>query len=430
MYKILTLLLVISFNSYSTTLNEAISQVVNETNYENKANEVIIEQETYNSSISSAKQTIVQYTPTPYLFFTYSNPFQTHLDGTLPNNITIPPKFITGLVQKNYGFAIDYNIASIPQAIKKIQSMIVVKAVAKSTMEGKESEFYYNLSTIYLELYKTQATLSLQEKIYEIAKIRYTEIQKNTQYGMASKKDLLMSESDLLKAEMNLENYKNLLQNAQEKYIQKFKIIHTDLTIPDTSLFSIANNIEELRNKILNNQNIIATNKLAQSYKIESNIEKLNLLPKVTLTYRQLFNNPDPSLGFPNYSQSIFSVNANFNLLNINSYFASKKYSHEEKKKKAESKLMKSSYETEAVNIWHETQHQEQMIIVLTKVVKNLQEVYLITKNEVRTGLKSYTEELLKKQEYQSAELELLNAKIKKAQNIQRLKFLTGQNTF
>jgi len=233
-----------------------------------------------------------------------------------------------------------------------------------------------------------------------------------------------------MQAEMNLEKDENALKNAQVKYKEKFQTLHYDLQITETPITKIAQNTEDLKEKIINNQNIISLNQVAKSYKIESSIEKLNLLPKVTITYRNLFNHPDPSLGFPNYMQTSFAVNANFNLLNINNYFASKKYSHEEKKKKAEAKMFKASYETESVNLWNDARHQEELILVLTKVVQNAKEIYNITKNEVRSGTKPFTEELRAKQDYNTTELSLIEARLKKAQNIQRLKFLTGMEAF
>ena len=57
-------------------------------------------------------------------------------------------------------------------------------------------------------------------------------------------------------------------------------------------------------------------------------------------------------------------------------------------------------------------------------------EVYNITKNEVRSGTKPFTEELRTKQDYNTAELNLIEAKLKRTQNIARLKFLTGMNPF
>ncbi len=429
MKRISAILLLLSTQSHAITLGDAISTVVNDTSA-SISNELIVENEAYNSNIVASKQSISQYAPVPYLFYSYSTPLSTQLNGSLPAGFNFPTKFITGLTQENYGFAVDYNIASLPQAVRKIQSIGVVRSAAKNSMEGKKAEFYYNLANVYIELYRAEEILILQKKIYETAKARAIEIQKNAQYGMASKKDSLLSESEILQAEMNLENYQNILKNAQAKYQEKFKTLHAGLELVETPLFQIAKNVDELKEKITQNQNVIALNQTAKSYKIESGIEKLNLLPKVTITYRNMFNNPDSSLGFPNYMQSTFAVNANFNLLNITNYYGSKKNSHESKKKFAEAKIVKASYEIEATNLWNDTRHQEELILVLTKVVNNAREIYSITKNEVRSGTKSFTEELRTKQEYHTAELNLIEAKLKKMQNIQRLKFLTGMSAF
>ena len=429
MKRISAILLLLSTQVHAITLGDAISTVANE-KYPNISNELVVENEAYNSNVALARQSISQYAPVPYLFYSYSTPIATQLNGSLPSGFNFPTKFITGLTQENYGFAVDYNIASLPQAVRKIQSIGVVKSAAKNSMEGKKAEFYYNLANVYIELYRAEAMLNLQKKIYETAKARSVEIQKNAQYGIISKKDSLLSESELMQAEMNLENYQNILKNAQARYQEKFKTLHTGLELVETPLFQIAKSVEELKEKITQNQKVIALNQTAKSYRIESGIEKLNLLPKVTVTYRNMFNNPDPSLGFPNYMQTTFAVNANFNLLNVTNYYGSKKNAHESKKKFAEAKIVKASYEIEAVNLWNDTKHQEELILVLKKVVNNAREVYNITKNEVRSGTKPFTEELRAKQDYNTAELNLIEAKLKRTQNIARLKFLMGMNPF
>ncbi len=430
MKKILFALLVLSSKSYATTMREAISVVANQTQDGKIANELSVENEAYYANIAGAKQTISQYIPTPYLFYSYSNPFSTVLSSSASSSLTIPTGFITGLKQENYGFAVDYNIASLPQALKKVQSVGISRSAARNTMEGKKAEFYYNLANVYIELYRAEETLNLQKKIYETAKSRFAEIQKNAQYGMASKKDILLAESELLQSEMSLENSHNVVKNAQAKYQEKFQTLHTNLELSDGFLSEIATNIEDLKAKILQNQNVIALNQTAKTYKIESTIDKFNMLPKVTLTYRNLINHPDSSLGFPNYTQSTFAVNVNFNLLNVSNYLGSKRNYHESKKKMAEAKIVKNSYETEAVNLWNDVRHCESLIVVLTKVVNNSREVYNITKNEVRSGTKSFAEELRTKQDFHAAELNLIEARLKKAQNIQRLKFLTGARAF
>ena len=147
MKRISAILLLFSTQVYAITLGEAISTIASEKS-ENIANELVVENEAYNSNIAASKQSISQYTPVPYLFYSYSTPLATQLNGSLPAGSNFPTKFITGLTQENYGFAVDYNIASLPQAVRKIQSISVVRSAAKNSMEGKKAEFYYNLANV------------------------------------------------------------------------------------------------------------------------------------------------------------------------------------------------------------------------------------------------------------------------------------------
>ena len=418
------ILLCISNQAAAITLDEAITSVQKQQN----VHEVVLEDLSYKSDIASAKQTVDQFLPNPYLFYNYTKPGDPRFASPLPQvNEGFPTRFVTGLVQKNYGIAVDYNILSLPQLIKKVQSINVAKAAAFTSTEHKKNEFFYILAQTYIELYRTEATLNLQKKIFEAAKGRHEELKTLFAYGRVSKSDMLRAYSDFLTSKMNVEKYQILFKEAQERYKVKFLVLHTDLSLPEASLSDIAPNLQTLKEQVKNNYAIQNANYTAQSYKNESQINKLALLPKITVGYRYALTQPDYHLSIPNYKQGTFIINATIDLLNITNYIGGRKYTIEEQKKKTEAKILTKNYIAEVEALWNDTKYQEELIEILSQVVKNAKEAHAITKQEVRSGTKSFTDELLAKQEYTMAELNLLEAKLKKVENIHRLKFLISK---
>ena len=133
------ILLCISNQAAAITLDEAITSVQKQQN----VHEVVLEDLSYKSDIASAKQTVDQFLPNPYLFYNYTKPGDPRFASPLPQvNEGFPTRFVTGLVQKNYGIAVDYNILSLPQLIKKVQSINVAKAAAFTSTEHKKNEFF------------------------------------------------------------------------------------------------------------------------------------------------------------------------------------------------------------------------------------------------------------------------------------------------
>ena len=97
------------------------------------------------------------------------------------------------------------------------------------------------------------------------------------------------------------------------------------------------------------------------------------------------------------------------------------------KKNYTEAKILIKNYTTELEYLWHDTIHQENVIKILHQVVQNAKEAYRITKKEVKSGSKSFTDEMLAKQEYTKAELNLLEAQLQKVENIYKIKFLINK---
>ena len=128
-------------------------------------------------------------------------------------NTAIPSRFITGLTQKNYGIEMKYDILSLPQLIKKIQSINNIKKSAITSYNSKTNKFLYNLTTTYIELYRAKATLNLQKEIFKTAQTRYNELKILLSYGRVSKSDMLRAHSDFLTSKMNVQK--------QQKYIRK-----------------------------------------------------------------------------------------------------------------------------------------------------------------------------------------------------------------
>ena len=418
------ILLCIAKHATAVTLDEAITSIQKQQN----VHEVVLQDLSYKSDIASAKQTVDQFLPNPYLFYNYTKPEDPRFASPLPlNNEGFPTRFVTGLVQKNYGIAVDYNILSLPQLIKKVKSINVAKAAAFTITEHKKNKFFYVLAQTYIELYRTEATLNLQKKIFEAAKGRYEELKMLFTYGRVSKSDMLRAYSDFLTSQMNVEKYQILLKDAQEKYKVKFLTLHTDLSLPDASLSDVAPSLQTLKEQVTNNYEIQSANYTAQSYKNESQISNFGLLPKITIGYRYAMTQPDSHLSIPNYKQGTFVVNATMDLLNITNYIGGKKYAIEEQKNKTEAKILTKNYIAEVEALWNDTKYQEELIEILSQVVKNAKEAHAITKQEVRSGTKSFTDELLAKQEYTMAELNLLEAKLKKVENVHRLKFIVSK---
>lgn len=416
--------ILISHFAFATSLNDAISQA-----YNNKPSEILKEEKTKDSTISQAIQSVDPYLPNASLYYNYTQPgaptFSKPLNTT---NSAIPQRFITGLTQTQYGIGVDYNIIAISQLVKKISAIGASKNVANFQMMSAKSSYIYNLVDAYISLYRAKETLLLQEKILQTAEKRASELQNLFQYGKISKSDMLSAQSDFLKSKMDVKNYQNILQNAKNKYIDLFHFNPpNDMLLPYTKLSDVAKNLKDLKMQIHQNYDISAMKNNVKTLKIESQIANLTLLPKITIGYKHNFTNPDKNINIPNYRQNIFSVNANLDLLDIRNYFSGKQLNNDSQKKAMESEILLQKYLTEAEDLWNTIQYYEEMEQTMTKIVQNTEESHRITRNEVAYGLKTFTEELLAKQNYYNAKLNLLETQLQKTAKIYRLKFLTNK---
>lgn len=411
-------------NARAISLNEAIAFTYSDTS----APEIQSQNLAHKVNRANAIESTQKMLPSVYLYYNYSKPGVPHFRGDSASNIGTIGRFVTGLVQNNYGIAAEYNVFAIPQLMIKISSAGNATKASRAATQSKKDEFYYSLATTYIALCRSTHTLNLQKKIFETAESRYHEIQKFFSYGRSTKKDLLSAEAALLTAQANLEKYKNDLDIAQKKYIDKFSVLHEDLVIPEPPLETVAKSLEDLKQLVQeNNQDLKSLRYTAKSLGSESRIAALDLLPTVTVGYREAYTKVDPALALPDYTQGTFYITARMDLLNLTKYMGSFRYNNDKNRKIAETKIAKKNYITEAESLWYDTKHQEGMIKVLQKVVTNSKEVYAITKREVEYGSKSFSDELQAKQDYTSSELQLLEARLKKAENVYRLKYLTGQ---
>lgn len=422
--RLLILLIFFANNVRATSLDEAIMSVYKDTSTPEIQSQDLAHKINRSNSIESVQKVL----PNVYLYYNYSKPGTPNFIGSSPSDNSTFGRFVTGLVQNNYGIAAEYNMLAIPQLIIKISASGNATRASRSATQSKKDEFYYNLAITYIDLCRSKYTLDLQQKIFETTRSRYHEIQKFFSYGRSTKKDLLSAEAAFLTAGANVEQYKNNLTIAQKKYIDKFSVLHTDLTLPNPSLDIVAKSLDELKQLVQeNNQDLQSLRYAAKSYNSESYIAALDLLPTVTVGYREAYTRVDPILSIPNYTQNTFYISARLDLLNMTKYLASSRYNNDKNRKLFEAKIAKKNYVTEIESLWHNTKHQEEMIIILQKVVANSKEVYDITRKEVEYGSKSFTDELQAKQDYTSSELQLLEAKLKKAENIYKIKYLTGQ---
>lgn len=411
-----------TYNSNSTTLEEAMRTT------ENDEPEITVQNITHKinkiNSIELSQATL----PNVYLYYNYSKPGNPRFQEASSSVGGTFNRFVTGTVQKNYGVAAEYNVFAIPQLFIKMKAAHnAVKASLFST-QSKKSEFYYNMALAYIGLCRAQNLVALQAKVFETSQSRYNEVEKSFSYGRATKRDLLSAESEFLTSQAKLEKTNNDLITAQQKYIDKFTKLHTNLTVPEVSLSSVAKNITELKAAVeSNNQDLKSLEHAAKSYKAESYISAINALPTVTVGYREAYIIVDPILSIPDYRQGTFYIQAKMDLLNMSKYLSTFKNNNEKNKKIAEAKVIKKNHSTEAELLWNNTLTQEKMIDVLQKVVANSKEVYQITKKEVGYGSKSFTDELEAKEYYTKSEIDLLEAKLQKASNIYRLKYLTGK---
>lgn len=409
------------FTSYAITLDQAIATVTQEHN----ADEIIREDLLYKSNVATAIESTSSYTPEVFLFFNYSKPYTPRFQSE--TNQSTLSRFATGLIQENYGIGVSYNILNTLQLIQKIKAGNNAKSLAFTQKNYKNNEFIYKLTQSYIKLLKSEETLKLQKQILETSKTRYTELQTLFEYGRVSKVDMLRSYSEYLKSETSVEEYEKEILIAKKEYQDVFQVLHTNLEIPEMSLSQIAQDETALEQMISESNAIRATELMAYGYKMESSVQKLSLLPKITVGFRHTFTNPDANLSLTNYRQNLFSVNATLNLLNIGNYFKAQKYSYDAQHQQNETRILRKNNLTEAKKLWHNTEHQEKLIEIYTQIVKNTKETYNITQKEVKAGSKSFLDESLAKQDYISAELNLLDAKLAKVENIYKLKFLTSR---
>lgn len=421
----LAICLLISSTALATTLKQALFQEFSSQSSE----EIILTEQAQKASISQAIGTASEYIPQASLYYSYTKPGSPSYNSPLNTaNSNFPVRFITGLIQEQYGLSLEYNLFAIPQLVKKIQGIGLAKSLSNSQKVNKQSEFYYTLTETFLNLYKAKESYKLKQEIYQTAKTRATETTQLFEYGKISKADMLSTQSELLKAELEIQNQENILANALNQYQDKFsQTPPQQMELQEQNITEIAKNLEDLKEIIAQNHGISAIQKESDAYKIESQINKISLMPKVTVGYRQNFTNPDQSLSIPNYTQGTFSINANFNLLNIRSLFQAKQYHFNAQQKQIEAKVLLRQYLTEAEDLWKQVEYYTKLETVLEQVIKNTEETYIITKEEVKYGTKNFTDELLAKQNYHSAKLELLEAKLQKTAKIYRIKFLANQ---
>ncbi|MFT4968074.1 MAG: outer membrane protein TolC [Candidatus Deianiraeaceae bacterium] len=414
------LILFFTYQSYAITITEAIYSI------QNNADEIIVQNYTKESNYANAMQSLNTYLPNTYLYYNYIDPSTPKFSSNLQNTDRFT-SFATGLKQEGYGIAMEYNILAIPQVIKKIHSINIVRSNLHATAQYAKNKFLFSLAQTYITLYRTEAVLKLQTKIIDATEARYKEIKNLFAHGRVSKSDMLMAQSDYLTAKVSVKHYRNSLIIAKKRYKDKFSTLHKNMHIPNVSLYSVAPNIQTLKKQIQQNYAIKSTEYTAKAYKLESQINTLGLLPKVTIGYRHQFTNPDIQLQIPTYQQGTLSVNVQMDLLNFSSFFGSKKYQYGKLQKETEVKIMIRDHLTQAEELWNDTQHQQEMEKILQKVYRNTKETYDITKKEVKNGSKTFADELFARQEYASAELKLLEAKLQKVENIFQLKFLTNQ---
>lgn len=419
----LFLLLQFSVPVFATSLEEAIYNIYLET-----PPEITKEDYSYNSSVAQSAQSAGDYIPKASLYYTLVKPGTPAFDGPINTDGSFPIQFITGLTQEQYGISLEYNLLAISQLMKKVSAISSAKNFASSQANSAKSNYVYSLVQAYIDYYRANETVTLQEKILETASKRKAELKTLFQYGKTPKSDMLVAESDFLKSRMNLKNAKNLLNNSAKKYEDIFYSPPPQtLELPKVSLADIAPNLQTLKEKIHQNYDFSAIKSSAKGLKIESQIAKLSLLPKVTVAYRHNFTNPDQNLNIPNYNQGIASINASVDLLNVRNFFASRQFIADFHKKNAEAEILLKKYVTEAEELWHEVKYLEEMEIVMEEVLQSTHEVYKITQNEVLYGTKTFADELLARQHYFVAKLDLLDAKLQKTLKLYRLKFLTSQ---
>lgn len=420
MAYIILLIVFVCGKAYAINLKEAITST-------EKPPEILVQEYTHKSNKIIAFESAQGIVPNVYLYYNYSKPGKPRFDGGASSSNDTFGRFITGVRQESYGVAAEYNIFAIPQLFVKMYSANNSIKSSFFRTQNKKSEHYYNMAVAYIGLYRAQNLVKLQKKVYETAKSRYEEMNKYFLYGRIAKKDVLSAESEYLMSQTVLDKIQNQLKTAQQKYIDKFSILHSNLEIPTVSLSQVAKNLEDLKNIIeRRNKDLQSLKYAANGYKSESYISAINMLPAVTVGYREAYTVLDPLLAQPNYQQGTFYVNARMDLLNMTKYLSTFRYNAEKNKKIAELKIAKMNYTVEAENLWNDTLNQEKTISVLERVVSNYKEIYKITQKEVRYGAKSFTDELEAKKNYTQSQIDLLEAKLKKAENIYKLQHLAG----
>jgi len=367
--KILSALLLTVVSSYALDMNEAVQTAI-ENNYSLKQQQYILDESELNLDSSYSG-----YKPKLDVSYNYNNRKDT-LQGQLKEDSSVTAK-------------VSYNLFNGFMDMYKVDANKDLFASSKLTYKASKEDLILDVKKSYIDyLLKQKNTQTFAEALKSFEK-QYEDSSNLFEQGLIAQNELLEVEVEMLQATQNLQSAKTseIIAKHQLENVLGSKISD------EVKSISLKENITFNKEGIENRSEIKALELTSESFTSLAKASRGSYMPSIDASYSISKygedENPSDRQGYPN-SQSIASVNVNWNLYNGNSDSANVMIN---RKKAAQYKMQLEDLKQKIELQYHDAKEQLEVSKLNLKTANKALETsklnYKIVVNKVQEGLSS-----------------------------------------